>query len=230
MRILLVEDEHDMAAWLSRALKQSGFLADHAPDARTAQALLAGDAAYDAVILDLGLPDKHGFTVLAELRDAGHHVPVLVLTAQGTLPDRVRGLNLGADDFLAKPFAIEELEARLGALVRRSHGKQHPRMQYASLAYDPGNHAFTLAGNLLALTPREHAALTALLMRAGSPVGKSQLAAKVFPIDSNAGPDAIEQVLHRLRRKLADSDVHIVTVRGLGYMLEAASPGAPASD
>ena len=227
MRILLVEDEHDMAAWLSRALKQSGFIADHAPDARTAQALLAGDAAYDAVILDLGLPDKHGFSVLSELRDAGHHVPVLVLTAQGTLPDRVRGLNLGADDFLAKPFAIEELEARLGALVRRSHGKQHPRLQYASLAYDTGNHAFTLGGALLALTPREHAALTALLMRAGSPVGKSQLAGKVFPLDSNAGPDAIEQVLHRLRRKLADSDVHIVTVRGLGYMLEAALPGTP---
>ncbi|MES2186935.1 MAG: response regulator [Pseudomonadota bacterium] len=221
MRILLVEDEHDMATWLSRALKQSGFISDHAPDARTAQALLAGDTAYDAVVLDLGLPDKHGLTLLAELRDAGRHVPVLVLTAQGTLPDRVRGLNMGADDFMAKPFAVEELEARLGALVRRSHGRQHPRLQCASLAYDPASHAFTLGDTLLALTPREHAALTALLMRAGNPVAKSQLSGKVFPLDSNAGPDAIEQVLHRLRRKLADSDVRIVTVRGLGYLLEA---------
>jgi two-component system response regulator TctD len=222
MRILLVEDEAEMAAWLQRALKQSGFVPDHAADAHTAEGLLAAGTAYDAVVLDLGLPDKHGFTVLSSLRDAGNPVPVLVLTAQGGLPDRVRGLNLGADDFMAKPFAIEELEARLLALVRRSHGRQHARLQCASLLYDSESHAFTLAGELLPLTPREHAALTALLMRAGSPVGKSQLSDKVFPQDSNAGPDAIELVLHRLRRKLADSDVNIVTVRGLGYMLESA--------
>jgi len=220
MRILLVEDEHDMASWLSRALKQSGFVPDHAPDARTAEAFLASGTEYDAVVLDLGLPDRHGLTVLSAMRDGGDRTPVLVLTAQGALPDRVRGLNLGADDFLAKPFAIEELEARLAALVRRSHGRQHPRLQCASLAYDSDSRAFTLAGVLLQLTPREHAALTALLMRAGTPVGKSQLYGKVFPHDSNAGPDAIEQVLHRLRRKLAGSDVHIVTVRGLGYLLE----------
>jgi len=220
MRILLVEDEAEMAAWLQRALKQSGFVPDHAPDARTAEALLSVGTAYDAVVLDLGLPDKHGFTVLTALRDSGNPVPVLVLTAQGALPDRVRGLHLGADDFMAKPFAIEELEARLIALVRRSHGRQHPRLQCGSLAYDNESHAFTLAGQLLQLTPREHAALTALLMRAGSPVGKSQLSDKVFPQDASVGPDAIELVLHRLRRKLAGSDVHIVTVRGLGYMLE----------
>lgn len=222
MRVLLIEDEAEMAAWLQRALKQSGFVPDHAPDARTAEALLAVGKAYDAVVLDLGLPDKHGFSVLSALRDAGNPVPVLVLTAQGSLPDRVRGLNLGADDFMAKPFAIEELEARLTALVRRSHGHQHPKLQCASLSYDSESHAFTLAGELLQLTPREHAALTALLMRAGSPVGKSQLSDKVFPQDSSVGPDAIELVLHRLRRKLADSDVNIITVRGLGYMLEQA--------
>ncbi|QHJ00823.1 response regulator [Xylophilus rhododendri] len=226
MRILLVEDEAEMAAWLQRALKQSGFVSDHAPDARTAEALLGVGTAYDAVVLDLGLPDKHGFAVLSGLRDAGNAVPVLVLTAQGSLPDRVRGLNLGADDFLAKPFAIEELEARLLALVRRSHGRQHARLQCASLAYDGENHAFTLAGELLQLTPREQAALTALLMRAGSPVGKSQLSDKVFPQDSSVGPDAIELVLHRLRRKLAGSDVSIVTVRGLGYMMENAGHAA----
>ncbi|WP_198970371.1 response regulator [Xylophilus sp. ASV27] len=221
MRILLVEDEHDMASWLSRALKQSGFVPDHAADARTAGAFLASGTEYDAVVLDLGLPDRHGMSVLTAMRDGGDRTPVLVLTAQGALPERVRALNLGADDFLAKPFAIEELEARLAALVRRSHGRQHPRLQCASLAYDGDSRAFTLAGALLQLTPREHAALTALLMRAGTPVGKSQLYGKVFPHDSNAGPDAIEQVLHRLRRKLAGSDVHIVTVRGLGYLLES---------
>ena len=225
MRLLLVEDEAEMADWLQRALKQGGFVTDHAPDARTAEALLAIGTAYDAVVLDLGLPDKHGFAVLSALRDAGNPVPVLVLTAQGALPDRVRGLHLGADDFMGKPFAIEELEARLIALVRRSHGRQHARLACGSLAYDNESHAFTLAGQLLPLTPREHAALIALLMRAGSPVGKSQLSDKVFPQDSSAGPDAIELVLHRLRRKLADSDVHVVTVRGLGYMLEDTAHG-----
>lgn len=224
MRILLVEDERDMAAWLVRALKQSGFVTDHAPDARTAEGFLASEIRYDAVVLDLGLPDKHGLTVLSEMRDRGNATPVLVLTAQGALPDRVRGLNLGADDFLAKPFAIEELEARLAALVRRSQGRSRPRLECASLSYDSESHAFTLGGALLQLTPREHAALLALLVRAGVPVGKSHLSGKVFPHDSGAGPDAIEQVLHRVRRKLAGSDVRVVTVRGLGYMLEGTTP------
>ncbi len=224
MRILMVEDELDMATWLLRALKQSGFVADHAPDARTADGFLEGGTDYDAVVLDLGLPDKHGLTLLSNMRDRGDTTPVLVLTAQGALSDRVRGLNLGADDFLVKPVAIEELEARLAALIRRSHGRPHPRLQCASLAYDNDSHAFTLGDSMLQLTPREHAALTALLMRAGTPVGKSQLFDKVFPHDSNAGPDAIELVLHRVRRKLANSDVRIVTVRGLGYMLEAIAP------
>jgi two-component system response regulator TctD len=139
----------------------------------------------------------------------------------------VRGFNRGADDFLTKPFAIEELEARLGALVRRSHGRQHPMLRCGSLAYDSESHAFTLDDALLALTPREHAALTALLLRSGKPVGKPLLSDKVFPHDSDVGPAAIELVLHRLRRKLADSDVRIVTVRGLGYMLSSV-PSAPA--
>jgi len=225
MRILLVEDEAELAAWLIRALKQSGFVPDHAPDARTAEALLAGNE-YDAVVLDLRLPDKHGLTLLAAMRDTGDHTPVLVLTAEGSLQDRVRGLHLGADDFLAKPFAVEEVEARLTALVRRSGDRPHSRMQCGSLSYDSTSHAFTLAGTLLALTPREHAALTALLMRSGMPVGKQRLAGKVFPLDSDVGPAAIELVLHRLRRKLADSDVRITTVRGLGYMLEDISQGS----
>jgi two-component system response regulator TctD len=146
---------------------------------------------------------------------------VLILTAQGSLQDRVKGLNVGADDFLTKPFAIEELEARLAALVRRSRGRSHAPLQCGSLSCAHDSRAFTLAGTLLQLTRRESAALSVLLARSGSPVEKSQLSAKVFPADSNAGPDAIELVLHRLRRKLDGGDVRIVTVRGLGYMLEA---------
>jgi two-component system response regulator TctD len=219
MRLLLVEDEAEMASWLVRAFKQSGFVPDHAPDANTAESLMAGND-YDAVVLDLRLPDKHGLTLLADMRKAGNRTPVLVLTAQGSLQDRVKGLNVGADDFLTKPFAIEELEARLTALTRRSRGSAHALLQCGSLSCAHGGRAFTLAGSLLQLTPRERAALSVLLARSGSPVEKSHLSGKVFPANSNAGPDAIELVLHRLRRKLAGGDVRIVTVRGLGYMLE----------
>lgn len=218
MRLLLIEDEAEMASWLVRAFKQTGFVPDHAPDAATAESLLAGND-YDAVVLDLRLPDKHGLALLADIRKAGNRTPVLVLTAQGSLQDRVKGLNVGADDFLTKPFAIEELEARLAALVRRSRGRSHTPLQCGSLSCAHDSRAFTLAGSLLQLTPRESAALSVLLARSGSPVEKSQLSGKVFPTDSNAGPDAIELVLHRLRRKLAGGDVRIVTVRGLGYML-----------
>jgi two-component system response regulator TctD len=225
MRLLLVEDEAEMASWLVRAFKQSGFVPDHAPDAGTAESLLAGND-YDAIVLDLRLPDKHGLNLLADIRKAGNRTPVLVLTAQGSLQDRVKGLNVGADDFLTKPFAIEELEARLSALVRRSRGRSHAPLQCGSLSCAHDSRAFTLAGTLLQLTPREGAALSVLLARSGSPVEKSQLSAKVFPADSNAGPDAIELVLHRLRRKLDGGDVRIVTVRGLGYMLEAVANDA----
>lgn len=227
MRLLLVEDEAEMASWLLRAFKQRGFVSDHAPDAAAAEGLLAGND-YDAVVLDLRLPDRHGLEVLADLRNAGNRTPVLVLTAQGSLQDRVKGLNAGADDFLAKPFAVEELEARLAALVRRSRNAAQTVQQCGSLTCEAGSRAFRLAGSLLQLTPREGAALSMLLARSGSPVEKSYLSGKVFPTDSNAGPDAIELVLHRLRRKLEGGDVRIVTVRGLGYMLEAIAHEDPA--
>ena len=221
MRVLLVEDEREMAAWLERALAQSGFVPDHALDAARAEQLLeAGE--YDVVIMDLRLPDKHGLVLLREMRSRGDTTPVLILTAQGGLQDRVRGLNLGADDFLSKPFALEELEARLTALIRRSRGRSTPRMQCGSLVYDAESRAFTLDGTLLHLTPREHAALAALITRSGAPVEKNQLFARVFDPDTDASLDAIEVVLHRMRKKLAGSNVRIVTVRGLGYMLESA--------
>ncbi|PLC50283.1 DNA-binding response regulator [Pollutimonas subterranea] len=220
MRILLVEDEREMAAWLERALAQSGFVPEHAPDAQTAEQMLEG-ASYDAVVMDLRLPDKHGLVLLREMRNRGDVTPVLILTAQGALQDRVRGLNLGADDFLTKPFALEELEARLAALVRRSRGRKTPRMACGSLLYDSESRAFSLDGTILHLTPREHAALAVLITRSGMPVEKSQLFNRVFEHDSESSTDAIEVVLHRLRKKLAGSDVHIVTVRGLGYMLES---------
>lgn len=220
MRVLLVEDEREMAAWLERALAQSGFVPDHALDAARAEQLLESGE-YDVVIMDLRLPDKHGLVLLREMRSRGDTTPVLILTAQGGLQDRVRGLNLGADDFLSKPFALEELEARLTALIRRSRGRAAPRMQCGSLVYDAESRAFSLDSTLLHLTPREHAALAALITRSGAPVEKNLLFARVFDPDTEASLDAIEVVLHRLRKKLAGSNVRIVTVRGLGYMLES---------
>ncbi len=211
-----------MAAWVQRALAQSGFLPEHAPDAHTAETMLRS-AGFDAVVMDLRLPDKHGLVLLREMRSRGDITPVLLLTAQGALQDRVRGLNLGADDFLSKPFALEELEARLAALVRRSRGRPSPRLQCGPLTYDTESKAFTLDGAILHLTPREHAALAALIARARAPVEKHQLFVQVFDQDSEASPDAIEVVLHRLRKKLQGSDIQITTVRGLGYMLESAA-------
>lgn len=220
MRILLIEDEMEMAAWLVRALKQSHIAVEHAADARMGKALLASGT-FDVVVLDLQLPDQHGFEWLRDLRAKGQHLPVLILTAQGSLQDRVQGLHRGADDYLTKPFELPELEARLVALHRRSQGRAQALIQCASLRFDSNYQTFWLRDAVLTLTPREHAALEALMGRIGAPVSKSRLAAKVFPQDSSAGPDAIEQVLHRVRRKLQGSDVRIVTVRGLGYMLEA---------
>ena len=220
MHILLVEDEREMASWLERALAQSGFLPDHAPDAASAEHMLS-TGRYDAVVMDLRLPDKHGLVLLREMRRRGDVTPVLIVTAQGALQDRVRGLNLGADDFLSKPFALEELEARLAALVRRSRGRQALRMQCGALEYDTESRAFLLGDAVLHLTPREHAALVALIGRVGTPVDKILLFNEVFHHESESSPDAIEVVLHRLRKKLTGSGVHIVTVRGLGYMLES---------
>ena len=220
MRLLIVEDETDLANWLLRALTQGGFVPDHAPDIRSARALLA-TTRYDAIVLDLRLPDTHGLVWLREFRESGDSTPVLILTAQGALDDRVRGLNLGADDFLTKPFALAELEARLTALGRRAKGSQLIGMRFGQLVFDSESRAFTVNGEILPLTRRERAALMALVHRQGQPITKEQLFEKVFEIHSDVAPDAIEVVMHRLRKKLAHCGVAIVTVRGLGYFLKA---------
>lgn len=219
MRLLIVEDEVDLGNWLLRALTQGGFVPDYAPDIRSARALLA-TTRYDAIILDLRLPDTHGLTWLREFRESGDPTAVLILTAQGALDDRVRGLNLGADDFLTKPFALAELEARLTALGRRSRGRAQSRQQFGRLVFDDTTRSFTMDGELLPLTPRERTALAALVERLGQPITKSQLFEKVFELHSDAAPDALEVVMHRLRKKLADCGVSVVTVRGLGYLLK----------
>ena len=224
MRILLVEDERDMASWLMRALAQSGFVPDHAADARSAEAFMAGNE-YDAIVMDLRLPDKHGLVVLREMRNRDDRTPVLLLTAQGALQDRVRGLNLGADDFLTKPFALEELEARLTALVRRRSPASPTAMRFAVLRQrKPRLHAGRLPAVPDPARARRPGGVADPQRLSGGQVAAVR---QGFTHDSEANPDAIEVVLHRLRKKLAGSDVRIVTVRGLGYMLESVA-AAPA--
>ncbi len=219
MRILLAEDNDELALWLSRALQSRGFAVDHIADGRAVDQALA-TVPYALAILDLGLPRMDGLEVLRRLRARGGATPVLVLTARGEVADRVRGLDLGADDYLAKPFELDELEARVKALLRRSSGHERPLVSVGSLAFDTVGRVFTLAGRTLALTPREAAVLEVLVLTAGRAVRKQQLFEQVFVLDDDVGLDAIEIYVHRLRRKLEGSDVAITTLRGLGYLLE----------
>lgn len=219
MRILLAEDEAELANWLVRALAQGGFLVDWVNDGRMVRRSLKATR-YDALVLDLGLPGLEGHEVLADLREAGQRLPVLVLTARDSLAERVGCLNQGADDFLPKPFELAELEARLTALIRRSRGSEHPRFSCGPLQYDAGSKQFRLGQQPLALTPREHGVLRALIQHSGEPLSKREILERVFGDDDEVNPEAIEVLIHRLRRRLDGSEVRIQTLRGLGYVLE----------
>ena len=221
MRVLLVEDSVKLATWLARALEQHGFVVDPIHDGARADALLRTEH-YDAIVLDLSLPSMDGLVVLQRLREAGVATPVVVLTARGDLEDRVKGLNLGADDYLAKPFDLSELEARLHAVIRRAHGVSSPVVKLGPLHYESIGRAFTIAGRRLQLRPKEHAVLEVLLMRMGKVVSKAALHDRVFAADTTTGQEVVEIYIHRLRRQLADTGVAIVTLRGLGYVLEVA--------
>jgi two-component system response regulator TctD len=219
VRVLIIEDERDLAEWTVRALEQSGMRADWASDARLGLARLAVES-YDVLVLDLRLPDLDGREVLAKLRARRVPIPILVLTARSGLSERVSTLQQGADDFLAKPFAIEELEARLLALVRRARGMAAPAFECGALAYDPATRTFRLDKQVMKLSPREHALLLALIQKSGEPVPKQDLLLRVFSDDEDVQPDAIEVLVYRLRKRLAGSSVEIATLRGLGYCLE----------
>ncbi|MBB3135942.1 DNA-binding response OmpR family regulator [Rhizobium pisi] len=171
MKVLLVEDNHELAAWLGKALKQANYAVDIAHDGEDAGHLL-NVAVYAVVILDLSLPKIDGMTLLKGLRQAGNNVPVIILTANASLDGRVAGLDGGADDYLAKPFEIAELEARIRALVRRGHDRAAPEIAIGDLIFDGGTRQFTLAGETLVLTPREHAVLEHLALKVGTTVAR----------------------------------------------------------
>ena len=219
MRILLVEDHPPLAESVAQALKGAGLNVDLLTDGVAADLALQSES-YALAILDVGLPRLDGFEVLARLRERGDRLPVLMLTARGEVKDRVQGLNLGADDYLAKPFELTELEARVKALLRRSVLGGDRQQRCGPLVYDLNTSRFILGEAALSLTSREHAVLASLIARPGRVMSKEQLAAQVFGLDEEASPEAIEIYVHRLRKKLEAGAVRIVTFRGLGYLLE----------
>jgi len=224
MRILLVEDHVELSRWLAKALRDAHLTVECAGNGGDADSLLLTQD-YALVILDLTLPKMDGLEVLKRLRARGNKTPVLILTARSGLNDRVNGLNLGADDYLAKPFELAELEARVKALLRRTQGNEAVTIRCGALSFDTVSRMFTYCEAALALTPREHAVLEVLLTRAGQTVPKEKLFQQVFSLDDNASVDAIEIYIHRLRKKLettAPGRVAITTLRGLGYLLQSA--------
>lgn len=227
MRLLLAEDEPALAHWLVQALQQSGLQVDWVNNGRLVAPSLRASR-YDALVLDLGLPGRDGHDVLEDLRDAGHLLPVLILTARDSLMERVQLLRAGADDFLAKPFELAELEARLLALVRRARGGERPRFTCGPLTWDPLAQQLLLRQQPLTLTPREHALLRTLVQHSGEPMSKRDLLERVFEGDADIQPEAVEVLVHRLRKRLEASGVRISTLRGLGYVLEP-DPESPAA-
>lgn len=218
MKILLVEDNRELSSWLTRLLGQSAFAVEQAFSAEEATHLLVTQT-YDAILLDLTLPGANGQTLLRSLRSKHNEVPVLIISAQNTLQDIIAHLNLGADDYLAKPFDIQELEARLRSLLRRASGKTNPVLSCGDLEYDSNSKQFRSNGVLLALTPREHAVLEALMRHCGKTVSKKSLADNLFTLEDMVSAKALEIYIVRLRKKLEQTGAQIITLRGLGYML-----------
>lgn len=218
MRILIAEDDPIIADGLSRSLRQGGYAVDWAPNGADADTALM-TTTYDLLILDLGLPKLPGLEVLKRLRSRQSSTPVLILTALDGTGDRVKGLDLGADDYMVKPFELAELEARVRALTRRSAGTT-PTIQCGSLTYDQVGRVAYLQGNPLDLSAREIGLLEILLTRIGRLVSKDQLVDHLCGWGDEVSHNAIEVYVHRLRKKLEPGGVRIATVRGLGYCLE----------
>jgi len=223
MRVLLVEDQPDMVAALRAALARHDMLVDHAPDLSEAEAI-AAEGNYDAIVLDRQLPDGDGLSLIPKLRGSGNAVPVLVLTARGELADRVTGLDSGADDYLGKPFAFEELLARLRALLRRPANVQNHVARIGRLSFDFTHREASVGEHALEMPRRERLVLETLLHRMGRMVLRAALMEAVYGLDDEVQPNALDTHVSRLRRRLADADagVTINGVRGLGYVLREA--------
>jgi two-component system, OmpR family, response regulator QseB len=216
MRILLVEDDRMIAEGVRKALRAEGFAVDWVQDGEAALTAAGGEP-YDLMLLDLGLPKRDGLDVLKAMRARGLAMPVLIVTARDAVADRVKGLDAGADDYLVKPFDLDELGARMRALMRRHSGRSESMIRHGPLTLDPAAHQVTLNDAPVALSAREFALLEALLARPGAVLSKSQLEEKMYGWGEEIGSNTVEVYIHALRKKLG-ADL-IRNVRGLGYMI-----------
>ncbi len=219
MRLLVVEDDVQIADGLARALRRSGHVVDVLGNGRDADSMLLSQE-YDLVVLDLGLPGLDGLTVLRNLRQRQKQTPVLVLTARDNLPDRLRGLNLGADDYMVKPFELAELEARIRAITRRALAGSGTDITIGQLCFKLAARRVHVCDIAIELSPREFSVLEILLLRRGRVVSKAQIQEQVGDW-KELTDGAIELYIHRLRRKIENAGVEIRTVRGFGYLLQA---------
>jgi len=219
MRILLVEDDPSIAEGIRTSLRQGGHAVDHVADGGQADAALR-DHGYDLLVLDLGLPGLDGSEVLQRLRRRGKGVPVLVVTARDGLAERIRVLDLGADDYLVKPFALSEFEARVRALLRRVSSQGKPELQLGRLRLDLPGHRAWVDRRPLELTAREFGLLEALALRADRVTSRAQLIEALCDWDQELTDNGLDIAIHRLRRKLDGSGTGVRTIRGLGYLLE----------
>lgn len=216
MRVLVVEDDLDVARQVANTLRQARFVVDLVHDGK--EGLFLGDTEpYDAVILDLGLPRLDGLSVLRQWRQAGRDMPVLILTARDTWREKVMGLRAGADDYLAKPFELEEMLARIEALIRRSSGRSNPVLECGQLILDVGSGRLTVAGRPVELTALEFRTLAHLMRQQGQVVSKTELTEHLYDQEFDRDSNVIEVLINRLRNKLGAGLIR--TRRGLGYQL-----------
>lgn len=228
MRILLAEDDLSIAEGICASLRHSGHAVDHVAAGNLADAALRDDA-YDLLVLDLGLPAIDGSDVLRRLRSRGTGMPVLVVTARDGLAERIRVLDLGADDYLVKPFALAEFEARVRALLRRASSQGKPELQLGRLRLDLPGHRAWIDQATLELTAREFGLLEALALRADRITSRAQLVEALCDWDQELTDNGLDIAIHRLRRKLRGSGTGVRTIRGLGYLLEETAEGGAAS-
>ena len=216
MRILLVEDDRMIAEGVRKALRADGWAVDWVADGAAALSAIALEQ-YDIMLLDLGLPKRDGLDVLRHLRAGGHRLPVIVVTARDAISDRITGLDAGADDYLVKPFDLDELAARMRALIRRQAGRSDPLIRLGKLTIDLANREVSVDDVPVALSAREFALLEALIARPGAVLSKAQLEEKIYGWGEEIGSNAVEVYVHALRKKLGADAIR--TVRGLGYMM-----------
>jgi two-component system response regulator QseB len=216
MRVLLVEDDGMIAQGLQTALRQSNFAVDWVADGKSADAALQ-DSVFDVVLLDLGLPQRDGLDVLRAMRQRGNAAPVIILTARDEVQNRIAGLDAGADDYIVKPFDLDEVMARMRSVLRRAAGRGDPVIQHGDLRLNPVSHTVERNGEPVNLSAHEFSVLEALLQRPGAVLSRSQLEDRLYGWDEQIGSNAVEVYIHGLRRKLGNEAIR--TLRGVGYFM-----------